>query len=273
MQYGINMVTLGDYADPRQVVRVAQAAEAAGWDGLFVWDHLAFAWGVPSGDPWVILAAVAQATTHLKIGTAITPLPRRRPHVIANTVATLDVLSEGRVIFGAGLGGVPQEYSAFGESDDQREQATRLDESLTLLDRLWAGEAVTHRGLYTLENVTLTPLPVQRPRVPIWIGGMSKPALRRAAHWDGWVFAGDNENGDMVMSPEQLAQRRSYIQQHRTATSPFDIAMSGCSMPGDGPNVRIFAETGLTWWLESIHGFRGSIDAMLTRVEAGPPSL
>ncbi len=81
MHYGLDVVTLGDYANPRLVVRLAQAAEASGWEGLFIWDHLAFAWGVPSGDPWVILAAVAQATTRLKIGTAITPVPRRRPHV------------------------------------------------------------------------------------------------------------------------------------------------------------------------------------------------
>src|SRR5919199_842522 len=70
MHYGVEVVTLGDYADPRPVVRLAQAAEAAGWEGLFIWDHLAFAWGVPSGDPWVMLAAVAQATKRIKIGTA-----------------------------------------------------------------------------------------------------------------------------------------------------------------------------------------------------------
>ena len=181
MHYGIDVATLGDYANPRSVVPLAQAAEAAGWDGIFVWDHLAFAWGVPSGDPWVILAAVAQATSHLKIGTAITPLPRRRPHVLANTIATLDLLSAGRVILGAGLGGVPREFTAFGEEDNPRERAQRLDEGLDLLNRLWAGEPVTHTGAhYTVENVTLAPLPVQRPRVPIWIGGESRPALRRA---------------------------------------------------------------------------------------------
>ncbi len=106
MYYGIEVVTFGAYADPRPVVHLAQAAEAAGWDGLFIWDHLAFAWNVPSGDPWIILAAVAQATNRLKLSTAITPLHRRRPHVLANTLATLDLLSQGRVILGVGLGGV-----------------------------------------------------------------------------------------------------------------------------------------------------------------------
>src|SRR3990172_9488132 len=98
MHYAIEVVTLGDYADPRRVVQFAQAAEDAGWEGLFVWDHLGFVWGAPAGDPWVILSAVAQATRQLRLGTAVTPVPRRRPQVLANTLATLDVLSQGRLI-------------------------------------------------------------------------------------------------------------------------------------------------------------------------------
>ncbi len=272
MHYGIDIATLGDYANPRLVVLLAQVAEAAGWEGLFVLDHLAFAWGVPSGDPWIILAAVAQATTRLRIGTAITPLPRRRPHVLANTVATLDQLSEGRVILGAGLGGVPQEFTAFGEEDDPHARAQQLDESLDVLDRLWSGEAVMHRGAhYTVDNVTLAPLPVQRPRVPIWIGGESLPALRRAARWDGWVVGGDNEQAEMIKTPEQVAENVAYIQRHRSASAPFDVALTGCSTPAGNTLVRDFAAAGVTWWLESLHGFRGVFDELQARVMAGPP--
>lgn len=272
MHYGIDVATLGDYANPRLVVPLAQVAEAAGWEGFFVWDHLAFAWGVPSGDPWVILAAVAQATTRLKIGTAITPLPRRRPHILANTIATLDQLSEGRVILGAGLGGVPQEFTAFGEQDDPRGRAQRLDEALDLLGRLWAGEQVVHRGAhYTVENVTLAPLPVQRPRVPIWIGGDSRPALRRAARWDGWIVGGDNEKAEMVTTPEQVAEKVAYIQRHRSVSAPLDVALTGCSTPAEHAFVREFAAVGVTWWLESLHGFRGTYEELQARVMAGPP--
>jgi probable F420-dependent oxidoreductase len=273
MHYGIDVVTLGDYANPRSVVPLAQAAEAAGWEGIFVWDHLAFAWGVPSGDPWVILAAVAQATSHLKIGTAITPLPRRRPHVLANTIATLDLLSAGRVILGAGLGGVPLEFTAFGEEDNPRERAQRLDEGLDLLNRLWAGEPVTHSGAhYTVENVTLAPLPVQRPRVPIWVGGESRPALRRAARWDGWVVAGDNEKAKMILTPEQVAEKVAYIHRRRSASLSFEVAMTGCSVPTESTSVREFAAAGVTWWLESLHGLRGTFDELHARVMAGPPA-
>ncbi len=271
MHYAIDVVTLGDYANPRLVVQLAQVAEAAGWEGLFVWDHLAFAWGVPAGDPWVILAAVAQATTRLKIGTAVTPVPRRRPQVLANTIATLDCLSEGRVIFGAGLGGVPQEFSAFGETAEARVRAQQLDEGLDVVNRLWAGESVMYYGqYYTVDNVALSPLPVQRPRVPIWIGGESRPALRRAARWDGWIVGGDNEQAEMIKTPEQVADKVSYLYQHRSATTPFDVALTGCSTSSDGKMIREYAAAGVTWWLESLHGFRGSFDELLARVKSGP---
>lgn len=266
MHYAIEVVTLGNYADPRSVVRLAQAAEAAGWEGLFIWDHLAFAWGAPSGDPWVILAAVAQTTTRLKLGTAVTPLPRRRPHVLANTIATLDLLSQGRVIFGAGLGGVPQEFTAFGEQDNAQERARRLDEGLDVLTRLWSGEKVTYRGMYyTVNDVALAPLPLQRPRVPVWIGGESRPAMRRAARWDGWVVGGVNEEGKLIKTPEQLAESLAYIQQHRSPSLPFDVALTGYSMPMDGPLTRDFATAGVTWWLESLHGLRGSFEELQER--------
>lgn len=273
MYYGIEVVTLGAYADPRPVVRLAQAAEAAGWDGLFIWDHLAFAWNVPSGDPWIILAAVAEATNRLKLSTAITPLPRRRPHVLANTLATLDLLSQGRVILGVGLGGVSREFSAFGEPDDAKHRAALLDEGLVVLNRLLAGEAVTHHGHhYTVNNVILAPLPMQRPRMPIWVGGESRPALRRAAHWDGWIIGGVNQAGQMTTTPQQLGEKLDYIRQQRPELAMFDVALTGQTQPDEKQIPQAFAATGVTWWVESLHGARGSFDELLARVKAGPPA-
>jgi probable F420-dependent oxidoreductase len=271
MHHAIEVVNLGDYADPRNVLRLAEAAEAAGWEGLFVWDHLAYVWGAPAGDPWVILSAAAAVTERLKLGTSVSPFPRYRPQVLAQTMASLDLLSSGRLIFGVGLGAMPEEFSSFGESGDFRQRAEMTDEGLDLLQRFFSGEALDFQGeYYTARGVTFSPLPLQRPRIPIWIGGESKPAMRRAARWDGWIIGGTDENGNVTRTPEQLAGQIEAIHQHRSSSTPFDVAMTGTSEPGQGEHPQAYARAGLTWWLESLHGYRGSMDEMLRRVKAGP---
>lgn len=272
MRYGIDVAILGELAEPARVVELARAAEAAGWEALFVWDHLAFVWGVPSADPWVVLAAVAQATTRLRLGTAVTPLARRRPAVLAATVASLDRLSDGRVVLGAGLGGVPAEFTAFGEPGDERGRAGRLDEALEVVTALWSGRPVTHDGPhYRVEGVTLAPLPVQRPRVPVWIGGMGAPARRRAARWDGWVVGGDDEGGEMVLPPARIAAGITDIRGQRGDADAFDVAMTGVSTGPDDPVAQPYARAGVTWWLEHLHGRRAGHADLLARVTAGPP--
>jgi alkanesulfonate monooxygenase SsuD/methylene tetrahydromethanopterin reductase-like flavin-dependent oxidoreductase (luciferase family) len=274
MRYGIVMANLKEYSDPRVAVRLAQAAEGAGWEAFFVWDHLGFVWGSPSSDPWVVLPAVAASTTHLTLGTAITPLARRRPQIVANALASLDLLNGGRVVFGAGLGGVEEEFTAFGDPGDMKERAAMLDEGLMILNRLWSGASVTHRGPhYAVEGVSLAPLPLQRPRIPIWIGGEGAPALRRAARWDGWLAPATNLDGtpSMAKSPARIAAMVAEIRRHRTTDAPFEVAVDGYSEAGDPTLPRAYAAAGATWWLESIHGMRGPLDEMIARVEAGPP--
>jgi alkanesulfonate monooxygenase SsuD/methylene tetrahydromethanopterin reductase-like flavin-dependent oxidoreductase (luciferase family) len=274
MRYGIVMSNLDDYADPRLAVRLARAVEEAGWEAFFVWDHLGFVWGSASSDPWISLSAVAVSTTHLKLGTAITPLARRRPQVVANALGSLDLLSGGRMIFGAGLGGVSKEFTAFGEPGAAKDRARMLDEGLAVLDRLMSGEMVRHHGQsYDVENVSLAPLPLQRPRVPIWIGGESLPALRRAARWDGWLAPTTSPDGTPIMDkdPGRIAEMVAEIRRHRTADTPFAVAVDGYSDPGDPTLPRAYEAAGATWWLESIHGMRGPLEEMIARVEAGPP--
>src|ERR687890_305468 len=268
MHYGIVMSNLGDYADPRLAIRLARAAEEAGWEAFFVWDHLGFAWGSASSDPWISLSAVAVSTTHLKLGTAITPLARRRPHIVANALASLDLLSGGRMIFGAGLGGVAEEFTAFGEQGAAKERAAMLDEGLTVLDGLWSGEPLTHHGQhYHLENVSLAPLPLQRPRIPIWIGGEGAPALRCAARWDGWLAPATSPQGTptMAKSPERIAEMVAEIGRHRTTDAPFEVAIDGYSEDADPALPRTYAAAGATWWLEGIHGVRGPLGRLMAR--------
>jgi probable F420-dependent oxidoreductase len=264
VRYGICLANIGTYSDPRVGLPIAEAADEAGWDGVFIWDHLAFVWDAPSADPWITLAAIAAATSRVRIGPAVTPVARRRPQVLAQQVATLDLLSGGRVIFGAGLGGSPSEFGKFGEPTDAKVRAAILDEGLELLRQLWSGEEVAHEGEhFTVAGVALAPTPVQR-QVPIWIGGNRPASLRRAARWDGWLADSADPTG-MTLSPDDVARS---IERIGRSPDGFDVAVLGQSDLGD---PEAYARAGATWWLENIHDRRGSHDEVLALVASGPP--
>ena len=268
MRFGVCLANVGTYADPHAAVRIAQAAEASGWDAVFLWDHLGFVWGPPSADPWITLAVIATATERLRLGTAVTPVARRRPHVLAQQVATLDVLSGGRVIFGAGLGGSPSEFGRFGEPTDPKVRASMLDEALELLRRYWSGEEVTHHGEhYTVEGVTLAPTPVQE-RLPIWIGGNKVPSQRRAARWDGWIP--DRSYPPAAgASPADVSEGLTRIRGLRAEPEGrYDVAVLG---ERGGADPTAYEAAGATWWLENVHDRRGSPEEMLALVRRGPP--
>src|SRR3712207_7902660 len=118
------------------------------------------------------------------------------------------------------------------------------DEGLLILDGLWLGETVTHRGQhYTVEGVSLAPRPLQRPRIPIWIGGEGAPALRRAARWEGWLAPSTSPDGtpSMAKSPERIAEMVAEIRRHRTTDAHFEVAVDGYSEPGDPTLPRAYA--------------------------------
>jgi len=273
-RYAIEIVPFGqDFGNPRVVAELAAAAESAGWDGLFIWDHLGFVWGMPAGDPWVMLSAAATVTTRLRLGTSVAPLPRYRPHVLARLLAGIDILSNGRLVLGVGLGGLAQEFSAFGEPEDERTRAEMMEEGLLILEGLMSGRPVAYHGRhYMVDGVSLNPTPVQRPRVPIWIGGDTPPALRRAARWDGWIIGAVNEQQEMTKSPDRLAEQIAYIRQHRRTDAPFEVAMSGCSQANQRNMVAEYASAGMTWWLETLFGSRGSVEFNKARILEGPPA-
>jgi alkanesulfonate monooxygenase SsuD/methylene tetrahydromethanopterin reductase-like flavin-dependent oxidoreductase (luciferase family) len=148
-----------------------------------------------------------------------------------------------------------------------------LDEGLAVVDGLLRGETVRHRGeYYTVEDVALDPPPRQQPRPAIWVGGESPPALRRAARWDGWIVGGDNEYGEMIRSPERIAEEIAYLRDHRDRDEPVTVAMTGVSATDDSDLFDAYTHAGVDWWLESIHGMRGSVEEMVGRIKAGPPA-
>lgn len=289
MQFSINLPNFGDFADPGAVAKVAVAAEQAGWDGLFVWDHVVHnkqaRRGQPFGDPWILLTAAALATSHLRLGTLITPVARRRPEQLARQLATLDSLSRGRMIFGAGLGApIEDEYGSFGDTTDPVVLAERLDEGLDVLARYWSGEPVNHDGRhYQVRDVTLLPASVQRPRPPIWIGGYwpHRAPMRRAARWDGVVPLFTEARHGHPPPVDQVRDLVAYVSQQREEPGdrPFEVVLGGAT-PGDPARARDviapLAEAGATWWDErqvqasdDIH----RLTPVLRRINQGPPAL
>jgi alkanesulfonate monooxygenase SsuD/methylene tetrahydromethanopterin reductase-like flavin-dependent oxidoreductase (luciferase family) len=234
-----------DLADPRVVAQLAADAEAAGWDGCFVWDQLC--WRAPVraiADPWITLAAMATATERLRLGPMVTPLPRRRPAKVARETATLDRLSGGRLILGVGIGSdrFAAELSRTGEQLDDRRRGQMLDESLAVLTAAWSGEPVHHRGeYYTVDDIEFLPRPAHRPGVPVWAAGFpgnAKP-IRRAARLDGFFPAN-------LEHPDQLAEAVATITDLRSGlTGPYDIAIG---LPIDTDPLP-YAAAGATWWL------------------------
>ena len=248
MKRGIDIALFGELSDPRVAARLAARAEERGWDGFFVWDHIAFKAPVRAvADPWVGLAAIACATSRIKIGPMVTPLSRRRVHKVARETATLDVLSGGRLIFGAGLGSTRNnELEPYGEVTDPHERARRLDEGLDALARYWSGD--------------FEPVPLQEPRPPVWIAGLwpNQRPLQRALRWDGY-FPID------LPGPEALAELATGIRGSRADGDSFELITELPPETDLGP----WEQAGLTWAM-TYFGPEPTEEMVRAVIDAGP---
>jgi alkanesulfonate monooxygenase SsuD/methylene tetrahydromethanopterin reductase-like flavin-dependent oxidoreductase (luciferase family) len=270
MRYGV----VFPFDNVHDALAQADAAEAAGWDGLFVGD------GIFSPDPWVVLAAVAVRTTRLRIGPLLTPVSRRRPSKLASEVATLDQLSHGRVILSVGLGALDTGFENFGEETDRRIRAERLDEGLDIITRLWTREPFEYNGQhYRVKPLTYPlPAPVQTPRVPIWVVGVwpHEKSVQRALRWDGWLTAKHTADGSgfATITPDDVREMAAYTQAHRASSAPFDIVVEGETPLGDAAQaaatVRPYADAGATWWIESLW-MHNDLEYLRARIQQGPP--
>ncbi len=263
-------------SDAIKAVAFAQEAEAAGWDGFFVWEPV---WGV---DPWVTLGAAAARTARIRLGTMITPVSRRRPWKLAGEVATVDQLSNGRAILSVGLGALDTGFANFGEETDRRARAELLDEGLEIITGLWRGQPFDFDGQhYTVRATTFLPPPppVQQPRVPIWVvGAWPRPkSMARALRYDGLLPNLFNPDGSVApFTPAAIGAIRAFVDEHRAAATPFDIVVEGETPGDDAPaaaaKVRPLADAGATWWIEAIWT-APDLDQVLARLRQGPPSL
>lgn len=257
-------VSLGAIHPPAALAEFAALAEASGWDAIFLEDYIIYQGqiGTPTFDPWVSLAAMAAATKQIRLGTLVTPLPRRRPWKLAAEVITLDHLSNGRLILGLGAGDKNDpSFGAAGEPTNPRTLASLLDEGLDLLAKLLTGESVTHPGThFTVRDLKLTPSTLQQPRVPIWIGGnWLVPAVRRrAVRWDGACVYRGTPGGDdeASMTPEDVEEVVAAVTRERGTAACYDICIGGTPRGDDREKardrVRAIASAGATWWQEWI---------------------
>lgn len=254
------------WADAAEVGELAVAAEASGWDGLFVWEPV---WGV---DAWVALAVAATRTSSIRLGTMLTPLPRRKPWELAGQVATVDRLSNGRVVLAVGLGAPATGYEEFGEVVDRRVRAELLDEGLTIVRGLWHGQPFRFRGKHYEIEPTVFPAighTVQQPGVPVWCVGAlgSERSMSRALACDGLIPQVVAADGARQCTLEELQQLQPSL------PAGFDVVVEGTGLEH---SPAAWMEAGATWWLETLWSAVSdpdAADASMQRVLAGPPPL
>lgn len=267
MKFGF-VVPWGDADD---IGDLAEAAEQAGWDGLFVWEPV---WGV---DAWISLGLAAVRTSRIRLGTLLTPPSRRRPWELASQVATVDRLSDGRVTLSVGLGAPDSGFEAFGEECDRRVRAELMDECLDIMCGLWGGQPFAYAGRHYTIGPTEFPTighTVQQPRVPIWcVGAIGRPkSMGRTFRWDGVIPQVMDADGVRQPNLVETARLRDEIATN-VGDRPFDIVIEG-TMAEHSPAA--FADAGATWWIESMWDAMNEhspVVAAHDRLQLGPPAL
>jgi alkanesulfonate monooxygenase SsuD/methylene tetrahydromethanopterin reductase-like flavin-dependent oxidoreductase (luciferase family) len=279
MRFAVYVPNFGPFHSPAVVAEIAKEAELAGWDGLFLWDHVLWR-DEPVGDPWINLAAASMSTTRIRLGPVVTPIPRSRPWITARAAASLDLLSHGRSVLGVGIGSDTHgDFSRFGEQQDPRERGAMLDEGLALIEALWTGEDVRFAGHhYVVDGVVLLPSPVQKPRIPIWVAGTwPNQAIGRAGRWDGAI----PQRTDRELSPGDVEDVLALMASRHPSSGPWDLLHIGVSAD-NGHRVRRdihrLHRAGATWWLENAGAAwlgpdttRRSLAIVQDRIALGPP--
>ena len=281
MQYGLTLASFGPNSDPRLLTSLAAEAERAGWDGVFISDAIQMA-GLEESEttePWIALSAMATATEAIRLGPIVAPLPRYQPWHLARLTASLDRLSNGRLILGVGLGDTNDRvFSEFENLADAKVRGQQLDEVLAILDGLGSGEPFGFVGAhYAFDPTVFRPTPVQRPCVPIWVGWQwpNRRPLARVARWDGAVPFAVTEDGEYAdVKPEAMAALTEALRAKRDpAAAPLEMVGYAPLLRRDDTAAEAQAAqraAGATWLLEFV-GPEWSVQALREAIIAGPP--
>jgi len=279
MKSAFNLPIFDHLADVQTLCELALSAEGAGWDAVFVWDHVnlvmpGVASGGPHADPWIALAMMADRTSTIRLGTCVTPIARRRPAKLAREILTLHDLSDGRFIFGAGSGDSASEFDLLGEATALKTRAAMLDEGLAVLQQLFSGEDVNFRGeFYRIEAPAYTRGPVE---IPIWLAGTwpNRKPFRRAARFDG--VAAMKAGWVDPFTAADVAAMCDYIGQHRSSQRDFNLAVTENTTADpqrDQARAAELMEAGANWWLDGTMTKTESLEQVRARIRRGPPKL
>jgi probable F420-dependent oxidoreductase len=243
MKYGFTLPGRGPLAKPETLVTIAQRGEELGYDALFTGDHIVVPRTITSPYPYTqsgefpgsasgeameqltVLSFLAGQTKTIRLATSVMIVPHRNPLVAAKALATLDVLSGGRVTVGIGVGWMREEFEALGLPPFE-ERGSVTDEYIEAFKELWTSDSPSFEGKYCqFSNIWFLPKPVQKPHPPIWVGGESRAAIRRAAQLcDGWYPIGSNPQFPMG-TPELLAagMKRLASYARRAGRDPSEV--------------------------------------------------
>jgi len=282
MRYGFVV----PFGDAREFAELAALGEQHGWDAAFTWEAL---WG---HDAWVSMTAAAMTTRTIRLGTMLTPVSRIRPWDLASRAASLDRLSNGRLVIGAGLGALHDGWTAFERDEGRRARVRKLEECLDVYAGLLRGQPFGYDGeVYQVRPTTFgsPPEPVQKPHPPVWLvgayvlGRKNQPSLARAARWDGLIPQRIGDEEGKPQSPEALAEVVERVRGLRTdsglAWSGYDVVVEADStgefLTASTLDQQAWAQAGATWWVESWWSLpdddRGHAQ-LRRRVEWGPPA-
>jgi hypothetical protein len=275
IQFGL--VLPGNQA--RMVAKLSQLAEEAGWDGVFLGDYI---W---CEDPMIALAAAAMATSRIRLGTMLIPVPIRRPWKIASESLAIDRLSNGRLILGLGTGAVWMGWQSFpDEITDAKARAEMLDETIDILTLLYQRKQFDYDGkhyhlkLTLMDEMHYPPVPIQQPRIPLWAPLIwpRKKSMLRILKCDGLIAEKWSPTEQFAeVTPQDVCEMKEFVAANRTETSAFDIVVS--DKTHDMPDAQrqdvlgSWMEAGATWWVEGLWGV--SEETASEHIQAGPPEL
>ena len=282
---GMNFGFIIPAGTSKEIVKLASEAEDAGWDGVFYYDDIYTDGRTEMSAAWPIMAAIAMTTKRIRFGSLLTAIGRRRPWEVARESVTVDHLSNGRLILPTGLGWVGDgAYTKAGMPSERRVRAEMLDEGLEILDGLWSGRPFRYTGKYNqLKTMTFLPRPVQRPRIPIWVvGAWPRPkSMRRVLKYDGLIPVIKKADGshEEEIPPEKIREMKEFVESNRMVGGrmrrEFDIIKDGVTPSNEKKAKEIvtpYAESGATWWTETMWGVK-RISDVRNRIRAGPPIL